>query len=90
MTRTLKRKTAGSTPKSRNKPSRKPAHEANGKVKTLLPRAKVKPEDTWDLSSLFTDDAAWEAAFADWSGRIPGFAPFKGHLADTPKCWLPA
>ena len=35
-----------------------------GKVKALLPRGRVKPQDTWDLASLFRDDPAWESAFA--------------------------
>ena len=34
--------------------------------KTLLPRNRVKSEDTWDLSSLFPDDDAWETAFLKW------------------------
>jgi oligoendopeptidase F len=83
MTKTVKRKITGSTAKSRTKPSSKPAHGTNGKVKALLPRAKVRHQDTWDLSSLFPDDTAWETAFADWSGRIPGFAQFKGKLAES-------
>jgi oligoendopeptidase F len=82
MIKALKRKPATTAPKSRGKSGSKPAHGANGKVKALLPRAKVKPQDTWDLSSLFPDDTAWESAFGDWSGRITGYAQFKGKLAE--------
>ncbi len=54
-------------------------------AKTLLARSRVKPEDTWDLSSLFPDDAAWEAAFLKWEKKISGFAKFSGTLSDSPK-----
>ena len=36
------------------------------KVKQLPRRDQVKPADTWDLASLFPDDAAWETAFTKW------------------------
>jgi oligoendopeptidase F len=52
-------------------------------VKSLPPRAEVKTEDQWDLSSLFTTDAEWETAFATWEKQIPGFDKFKGKLADS-------
>jgi oligoendopeptidase F len=54
-------------------------------MKQLPRRSQVKAADTWDLSSLFADDAAWEVAFKAWEKRIPGFAKFQGHLADDPK-----
>src|SRR5688572_22002766 len=53
------------------------------KVKALPPRSKVKPADTWDLSALFKDDAAWEAAFKKWDARIPGYEKYRGTLADS-------
>ncbi len=52
-------------------------------VRQLLPRSKVKPSDTWDLSSLFAGDDAWEAAFQAWEGRIGGYARFRGKLAES-------
>lgn len=48
------------------------------KIKKLPARGEVAPADTWDLSSLFADDEAWEAAFRKWERRIPGFARFRG------------
>jgi oligoendopeptidase F len=51
----------------------------------LPPRAKVKPADTWDLSSLFADDTAWERAFVEWEARIGGYAQFQGKLGESPK-----
>ena len=53
------------------------------KAKTLPPRSKVKPADTWDLSSLFKSDAEWEAAFKKWEGQIPQYEKYKGHLGDS-------
>jgi oligoendopeptidase F len=50
-------------------------------ARTLPPRSRVKTEDQWDLSSLFADDAAWDAAFIKWEKRIAGFAKFQGTLA---------
>jgi len=51
-------------------------------VKRLPPRNKVKPADTWDLSTLFTSDAEWEKAFTRWEADIAGFERFRGHLGD--------
>ncbi|RIK80484.1 MAG: oligoendopeptidase F [Planctomycetota bacterium] len=54
-------------------------------MKTLPRRDQVQPQDTWDLSSLFADDAAWESAFRKWEKRIGGYQKFRGHLADSPR-----
>ncbi|HVX62111.1 MAG TPA: M3 family oligoendopeptidase, partial [Pirellulales bacterium] len=53
--------------------------------KTLPKRSQVKPADTWDLSSLFESDEAWEEAFKKWEKKIPGFAKFQGKLGESPK-----
>ncbi len=53
------------------------------KQKSLPPRGKVKPADTWDLSSLFPNDAAWEAEFDKWEKQIKRFASFRGTLAKS-------
>ncbi len=50
------------------------------KIKKLPSRDEVQPADTWDLSSLFADDQAWEQAFRKWERRIPGFQRFCGRL----------
>jgi oligoendopeptidase F len=55
------------------------------KVKKLPPRAKVKTDDTWDLASLFSSDAAWEKAFKKWEKQITGYDPFRGKLAKDAK-----
>ena len=62
---------------------KKAERAVTSKIQTLPPRAKVKPADTWDLSSLFPDDASWEATFQQWVERIPGYGQFKGKLRDS-------
>ena len=52
-------------------------------VKSLPKREKVKAADRWDLSTLFKDDAAWEAAFKKWERQVPGYEKFRGHLGDS-------
>jgi oligoendopeptidase F len=52
-------------------------------VKKLPTRDKVKIADTWDLASLFPNDAAWEKAFTEWEKQIPGYAEFQGNLGDS-------
>ena len=61
----------------------KPKSKSKAKAKTLPPRSRVKPSDTWDLSSLFKSDAEWEAAFGKWEGQIAQYEKYKGHLADS-------
>ena len=47
-------------------------------------RAEVPAEDTWDLGSLYADDAAWEADFAEWQKKVPRYDRFEGTLGDGP------
>ncbi len=49
-------------------------------VKELPPRDQVKIEDTWDLSSLFPSDDAWEKAFSEWTEKTAGYGAFQGKL----------
>ena len=53
-------------------------------VTTLPPRSEVPTADRWDLSSLYATDADWEAAFAAWEATFPGYAQFRGTLAQGP------
>ncbi|MGD0898423.1 MAG: oligoendopeptidase F [Thermoguttaceae bacterium] len=55
------------------------------KSRQIPPRGKVKPENTWDLSSLLADDEAWENAFAQWEKRIARYAAFQGTLSHRPE-----
>ncbi len=52
-------------------------------MKRLPPRSKVKPADTWDLSSLYESDTAWEAAFTKFEKEIAKYEKFKGTLGDS-------
>mgnify|MGYP005836718251 FL=1 len=52
---------------------------------TVPHRSQRDPADCWDLSSLFTDDQAWEEAFAAWQGRIAQYARFAGRLGEGPE-----
>ena len=64
----------------------RPANESQpAPTKQLPKRSEVKPSDTWDLSSLFPNDQAWEEAFAAWQKRIEGYAAFSGQLAESPE-----
>ena len=50
----------------------------------LVPlRSAVRPEDTWDLASLFPSDAAWEVAFAEWETQVAGYEVFRGRLGES-------
>ncbi len=55
------------------------------KTKPLPERHQIKPADTWDLSSLYPDDGAWEKAFRRYGKRIDGYEPFRGRLGESPE-----
>ena len=50
------------------------------KAQRLPHRSEVKVADTWDLSSLFADDEAWEKAFQRLERQIKGYEKFRGQL----------
>ncbi|MCC7476715.1 MAG: oligoendopeptidase F, partial [Pirellulales bacterium] len=54
------------------------------KIKKLPSRSQVKPDDTWDLSTLFKNDAEWEKAFVAWEKQIPRYEKYRGTLGDGP------
>jgi oligoendopeptidase F len=56
-----------------------------GTTRKLVPRSKVKPADTWDLSTLYDSDADWERALGDYEARIPGYEGFRGRLGKSPE-----
>ena len=47
----------------------------------LKVRSEVLEGDTWNLTVLFPNDAAWEDEFNELAGRYTGIATFKGRLA---------
>lgn len=46
----------------------------------LPTRSEVNNEDTWDITSLYADDAAWEADFAHVTELLPAFQHLQGTL----------
>ena len=54
------------------------------KTKKLPPRDRVKTEDTWDLSRLYTSDALWQKDLRKLKKMTDGFAAFRGKLGDGP------
>jgi len=53
---------------------------------SIPPRSELAPEDTWDLSALFADDAAWNgglAAFGEMAERIPSFQGTLGKSVES-------
>jgi oligoendopeptidase F len=62
-----------------------PAEIATAAPGQRLPnRDEVPVSDTWDLSSLFSSDQAWEETFVAWDKKIGGYAAHAGKLSDGP------
>ena len=57
--------------------------EANGSPSTLRSRPEVPLGDTWDLTPIFADDAAWEAEFSALAARYEEIASFRGTLGKS-------
>lgn len=55
------------------------------KIVRLPKRSQVKAADTWDLSSLYESDEAWEKDFKKLEKQIDGFAKFRGKLGEGAK-----
>jgi oligoendopeptidase F len=53
-------------------------------------RSEVPKGDTWNLSSLFADEASWEAALAELEAFFPGIGALKGSLVSSPEAFLKA
>ena len=52
-------------------------------VVRLPERSEVDVNDTWDLSSLFPSDDAWEKALAEFEKQIPRYQEFRGKLGES-------
>lgn len=50
---------------------------------TLPLRNEVKPEDCWDLSSLYPDDQSWEADYKKLEEQIETYETFRGRLSES-------
>jgi len=54
-------------------------------VSTVVPdRQALDPKYTWDLSSIFPDWPAWEAAFAELAAGIEAYKQYEGTLVQGP------
>lgn len=51
-------------------------------IKNIPSRHEIRPEDTWDLTSLFMDTSAWTAMFNKWERKIQEYAAFRETLGD--------
>ena len=47
-------------------------------------RSEIALKDTWDASSVFANDADWEAALGTVTARVDELAAFRGRLAEGP------
>ena len=56
----------------------------------LAPRDQIDPGDKWHLQDIFSDDAAWEAAFAELQGQADLGGGFRGTLGTGPQRLLEA
>ncbi len=54
------------------------------------PRSEIPIEYTWNASSVFESDAAWEAEVKDIRETLPGFEELGGHVGDDPAVLLEA
>ncbi len=55
------------------------------KIIRLPKRSSVKSADTWDLSTLCSDDQAWEVEFKKLDKMVSGYGKFQGKLGEGPK-----
>lgn len=59
-------------------------------MSTVLTRAEIAPEQTWNAPSVFATPADWQAAAQSLQASIPTLQRFAGHLADDPQTLLAA
>ncbi|MEQ8785770.1 MAG: oligoendopeptidase F [Pirellulaceae bacterium] len=55
------------------------------KVQRLPKRSQVKAADTWDLSSLYPSNEAWEVDFQKFEKKISGYKKYRGKLGESAK-----
>ncbi len=59
-------------------------------TQTLPDRHQVDVANTWDLSSLYADDAAWEAEFKQLAEKLPRLESFRGRMGESVEALLEA
>ncbi|MDO4775690.1 MAG: oligoendopeptidase F [Aerococcaceae bacterium] len=52
-------------------------------VQGLKSRDQVEVKDTWDLTPMFADDAAFEASFKETEARLAAFATYQGRMDES-------
>lgn len=60
------------------------------KRKTLPKRGEISDQYKWDLTKIFVDDNAWEAAFAEVKNEMTELSKFQGTLGDSAEQLLKA
>ena len=49
----------------------------------VLQRHEINEKDTWDLSTIYPTDQAWEEALKDLTEKVQTAAQYEGHLLDN-------
>lgn len=62
---------------------KKPYGKKKSTVQKIPTRKEVAVGDTWDLSTLYKDDAEWEKDFKKYEKEYLGYAAFEGKLRDS-------
>jgi len=63
---------------------------ASGAALRAEDRTKAQDKYKWDLTQLYKDAAAWEAAKDAFAKRVPEIAAFQGHLGASPAAFAKA
>lgn len=64
--------------------------EEQKKSKKLPKRSELPDQYKWDLTHIFADDEAWEAAFQEVKESLPRLSDFQGKLGESGKTLLEA
>ena len=56
---------------------------SEAQVKSLPPRSSVAETDTWDLSSLYASNEAWESDYSLAEEKLEKYSAFQGRLAEN-------
>lgn len=51
---------------------------------TVKPRSEIAEQYKWNASSVFADQAAWEAATGELLAMLPQVQSYQGRLAEGP------
>ena len=51
-------------------------------------RSEIDTEDKWDLTSIYADDDAWEAAYESVTDRVDDLRAYEGRAAESPETLL--